>query len=73
MELIRKHVSIVREKGHEWQLNVAWKSVALVGALTLAAHCAHQKSFDRKGLAQLASKGAVTISKERLRRTETGR
>ena len=68
MEFIRTHLARVREKGYEWQLNVAWKTVALVAALTLAAHFVAQKSFDKKGLAQLASKGSVGIAKEKARR-----
>jgi hypothetical protein len=70
MEFIRHHVGIVREKGLQWQLSVAWKVAALVGALTLAAHLVGQKSFDKQGLAQLASKGA-NPSKDKLRRSET--
>ena len=73
MEFIRTHLAIVREKGHEWQLNVAWKAVALVAALTLAAHFVAQKSFDKKGLAQLASHGPARISKEKPWRVEASR
>jgi hypothetical protein len=69
MEFIRHHLAVVREKGLQWQLNVAWKAAALVGALTLAAHLLGQKSFDKHGLAQLASKGAPT-SKGQPRRAE---
>jgi hypothetical protein len=58
MEFIRRHLAIFREKGLRWQLNVAWKAAAMVGALTLAAHAAGQKTFDKQGLAQLTSKGA---------------
>jgi hypothetical protein len=68
MEFIRTHLVLVREKGYEWQLNVAWKTVALVAALTLAAHLMAQKSLDKKGLSQLASKGSVGMSKEKARR-----
>ena len=69
MEFIRRYLAVVREKGHEWQLNVAWKAVAVVGALTLAAHFAGQQSFDKHGLAQLASKGSPAL-KDKPRRTE---
>ena len=58
MEFIRHQLAIVREKGLQWQLNVAWKAAAVVGPLTLAAHVAGQKTFDKQGLTQLASKGA---------------
>jgi hypothetical protein len=64
MQFIRNHLSIVREKGPEWQIKVSWKIVALVSVLSFAAHAAYEKSFDRKGLAQLATKGAIP-SKDR--------
>ena len=70
MEFIRRHLALVREKGYEWQLNVAWKTVALVATLTLAAHFVAQKSLDKEGLAQVASKGSVGISKEKARRVD---
>ena len=73
MEFIRSHLAIVREKGHEWQIKVAWKAVAMVAALSFAAHLAYQKSFDRKGLAQLAVKGSVGTPKERPRRGDASR
>ena len=72
MEFVRHHLALVRDKGLEWQLNVAWKAVAVVSALTLAAHFASQKPFDKQGLAQLASKG-TSGSKERAGRTEARR
>jgi len=71
MEFIHTHLAQVREKGYEWQLNVAWKTVALVAALTLAAHFVAQKSFDKKGLAQLALKGSG-LSKEKARPAPLG-
>jgi hypothetical protein len=63
MEFIRHQLAIVREKGLQWQLNVAWKVAALVAALTLAAHGLSQKTFDKQGLAQLASKGVPPASR----------
>jgi hypothetical protein len=72
MEFVRTHLALVREKGHEWQLHVTWKSLVVVGALTVAAHFT-QKSFDKKGLAQLASKGSVGVSREKPRRVEASR
>jgi hypothetical protein len=54
-EFVEKHVSLVREKGPEWQIKVAGTAIALVTALTFAAHATYQKSFDRHGLAKLAS------------------
>jgi hypothetical protein len=73
MEFIRTHLAIVREKGHEWQIKVAWKAVAIVAVLSFAAHLAYQKSFDRQGLAQLTAKHSVGIPKERPRRSEPSR
>jgi hypothetical protein len=73
MESLRNYLAIVREKGLAWQINVAWKVVALVAVLSFAAHAAYEKSFDRKGLAQLAAKGGVATTKERPRRTEPTR
>ena len=70
LEFIRTHLALVREKGYEWQLNVPWKTVALVAALTLAAHFVAQRSFDKKGLAQVASKASVGIAKEKARRVD---
>jgi hypothetical protein len=35
MEFIRHYLAVLREKGLRWQLNVAWKAAAMVGALTL--------------------------------------
>jgi hypothetical protein len=63
MEFIRNHLALVREKGHEWQIKVAWKVVAMVAILSIAAQLAYQKSFDRKGLAQLAANGSVGTPK----------
>jgi hypothetical protein len=70
MEFIHNHLAIVRDKGHEWQIKVAWKVVALIALLSLAAHVTYQRPFDRKGLAQLAAKGSVLPAKERPRRSE---
>jgi hypothetical protein len=68
-EFIRHHLEIVREKGHEWQIKVAWKTIALVAALSFAAHTTYQKSFDRKGLAQLAVKGSLATKDAPVGRT----
>jgi hypothetical protein len=68
MEFVRNHLAIVREKGHAWQINVAWKTVAIVGALSFAAHVTYQKSLDRHGLAQLAAKTTLATPKDRQRR-----
>jgi len=72
MEFIRQHLAIVRAKGHEWQIKVAWKAVALVALLSFAAHVTYQKSFDRTGLAQLAAKRSAPATKER-RQSEQSR
>jgi len=71
-EFVRRPIEIVREKGHEWQIKVAWKTIAFVAALSFAAHATYQKSFDRKGLAQLAEKGAL-VTKDRPRRSDPSR
>ena len=71
-EFIRNHLERVREKGHEWQIKVAWKTIAFVAALSFAAHATYQKSFDRKGLAQLAAKSSPT-TKDRPRRSDASR
>jgi hypothetical protein len=71
-DFIRSYVEIVREKGHEWQIKVAFKILALVAALSFAAHATYQKSFDRKGLAQLAAKESLA-TKDRPRRSDASR
>ena len=59
-EFVRRHLEIVREKGHEWQIKVAVKATVIIAALSLAAGAISQKSFDRHGLAQLAAKGSIS-------------
>jgi hypothetical protein len=65
-EFVHKHLAIVREKGPVWQINVAWKVIAIIAALVFSAHLLSQKSLDRRGLAQLAAKEAVA-GKDRVR------
>jgi hypothetical protein len=65
-EFVRHHLAIVRDKGLVWQINVAWKVIAIIAVLAFAAHLVSQRSFDRRGLAQLAAKGA-TPAKDRVR------
>jgi hypothetical protein len=69
-EFLQKHITIVREKGHEWQIKVVVKAIVLVAGLSLAAHATYQKSFDRKGLAQLVGKEAA---KDGISRREVSR
>jgi hypothetical protein len=64
-EFVRKHLAIVRDKGPAWQINVVWKTAAIIAVLVFAAHLMAQKSLDRRGLAQLAAK--ETTAKERAR------
>jgi hypothetical protein len=65
-EFVHRHLAIVREKGPVWQINVVWKTIAIIGALVLAAHLVAQKSLDRRGLAHLAAK-EVASAKDRVR------
>ncbi|HEY7385695.1 MAG TPA: hypothetical protein VH743_18705 [Beijerinckiaceae bacterium] len=65
-EFVLRHLAIVREKGPVWQINVVWKTIAIIGALVFAAHLVAQKSLDRRGLAHLAAKEAAP-AKDRVR------
>ena len=65
-EFVLRHLAIVREKGPVWQINVVWKTIAMIAVLVFASNLVSQKSLDRRGLAQLAAKETVP-AKDRAR------